>query len=91
MSEIHVSTRNTRRRATSQRSTRSGIAWWAWDHPLDEALIALTAAVHGEHPDMNAHDWTIQALPGATLKRALLIVQWANYIGRIAARLSLTD
>ena len=43
------------------------------DHSADQALIALTAAVHAERRDMNAYDWLMQALPGATLKPALAI------------------
>jgi len=43
------------------------------EHSADQALIALTAAVHAESCDMNAYDWIVQALPGATLKPALAI------------------
>lgn len=39
-------------------------------HSADTALMALTDAVHAEQREMNAYDWIVQALPGATLKPA---------------------
>ena len=41
------------------------------EHSADQALLALTNAMHAEQRDMNAHEWICGALPGATLKPAL--------------------
>ncbi|OAJ53023.1 hypothetical protein A6V36_11675 [Paraburkholderia ginsengiterrae] len=40
-------------------------------HSAEQALTALTAAVHAAQREMNAFAWLADALPGATLKPAL--------------------
>ena len=43
------------------------------EHSAHKALLALTDAVHAEQRDMNAYEWIMRALPGATLKPAFAI------------------
>jgi hypothetical protein len=41
------------------------------EHSADKALLVLTDAMHAKQRDMNAYEWILTALPGATLKPAL--------------------
>jgi hypothetical protein len=43
------------------------------EHSADKALLALTDAMHAQQRDMNAYEWILSALPGATLKPAFAI------------------